>query len=205
MSLSTNPFLGYEWTKSWTIFYWAWWIAWSPFVGLFVASISRGRTVREFVLGALLAPTLLTFFWFAVFGGAALHLELEGDAGLAATAAEDVSTALFTLFTHYPFADVLTVLAIALLAVFFVTSADSATYVLGMMTSNGDLTPPLGKKVVWGLTQSAAAAALILTGGLKALQTMAIAAALPLTILMLFLCVSLVHAMRYELDVEGRG
>jgi glycine betaine transporter len=202
MSLSTNPFQGYEWTRDWTLFYWAWWIAWSPFVGLFVASISRGRTIREFVLGALLVPTLLTFFWFAVFGGAALHLQLEGGAEIAAAATEDVSTALFKLFAHYPFEKVLTVLAIALLAVFFVTSADSATYVLGMMTSGGDLTPPLWKKIVWGVCQSTAAAALILSGGLEALQMMAIAAALPFTFIMLLLCYSLLKAMRYELDVE---
>jgi glycine betaine transporter len=204
MSLSTNPFSGYEWTKSWTLFYWAWWIAWSPFVGLFVASISRGRTVREFIVGALLVPSLLTFFWFAVFGGAAFHIELENPdvVGFAADATQNVSTALFDLFSHYPLTPVLTVLAVLLLAVFFVTSADSATYVLSMMTSNGDLSPPLSKKVVWGLCQSGAAAALLFSGGLEALQTMAIAAALPFTVVMLFLCLSLLKAMRYEVLVE---
>ena len=205
MSLSTNPFEGYEWTKSWTIFYWAWWISWSPFVGLFVASISRGRTVREFVLGALLAPTLLTFLWFSVFGGAAFHLQLEQGKDIAAGAAADVSTALFEVFAYYPFSGVLTVLAVFLLAVFFVTSADSATYVLGMMTSNGNLAPPLGKKVAWGLYVAAAAAALILSGGLAGLQRMAIAAALPFTVLMLFLCLSLARALRYEYEIERFG
>ena len=204
MSLSTNPFSGYEWTKSWTLFYWAWWIAWSPFVGLFVASISRGRTVREFIVGALLVPSLLTFFWFAVFGGAAFHVELENPdvVGFAADATQNVSTALFDLFAHYPLTPVLTLLAVLLLAVFFVTSADSATYVLSMMTSNGNLSPPLSKKVVWGLCQSGAAAALLFSGGLEALQTMAIAAALPFTVVMLFLCLSLLKAMRYEVLVE---
>lgn len=204
MSLSTNPFQGYEWTKSWTLFYWAWWIAWSPFVGLFVASISRGRTVREFIIGALLVPSFLTFLWFAVFGGAAFNVELHsaGGAGFAAAASENVSTALFKLFAHYPFSNVLTGLAVILLAVFFITSADSATYVLGMMTSNGNLSPPLIKKIVWGLCQAGAAAALIVSGGLNALQTMAITAALPFTLVMLFLCVSLLKAMRYEVTVE---
>lgn len=202
MSLATNPFRGYQWTQDWTLFYWAWWIAWSPFVGLFVASISRGRTVREFILGALLVPSLLTFLWFAVFGGAAFHLQLEQGVDLANSASQDVSTALFHLFAEYPFSNVLTVLAVVLLAVFFITSADSATYVLSMMTSNGNLSPPLAKKVVWGLCQSTAAAALIFSGGLKALQRMAIAAALPFTLVMLMLCLSLLRAMRYELDVE---
>lgn len=205
MSLSTNPFEGFEWTKDWTLFYWAWWISWSPFVGLFVASISRGRTVREFILGALLVPSLLTFLWFAVFGGAAFYVELVDSgtgADVAQAAADDVSTALFALFTHYPFTNILTVLAIVLLLVFFVTSADSATYVLSMMTSNGNLRPPLVKKIVWGLCVAAAAAALILSGGLGALQKMAIAAALPFTVVMLLLCVSLYRAMKYEMEVE---
>jgi len=203
-SLSINPFLGYEWTRDWTVFYWAWWIAWSPFVGLFIASISRGRTIREFILGALLVPSLLTFFWFAVFGGAAMHLQLEQGVDIAQSATQDVSTVLFHLFAEYPFSHGLTVVAILLLAVFFITSADSATYVLSMMTSNGNLKPPLWRKIVWGLCQSAAAAALLFSGGLEALQKMAIAAALPFTIVMLLLCLSLLKAMRYELDVERR-
>ena len=202
MSLSTYPFEGYEWKKSWTLFYWAWWISWSPFVGLFVASISRGRTVREFILGALLVPSLLTFLWFAVFGGAAFHLQLEEGTDIAAGAATDVAAALFELFGHYPLTGLLTVLAVLLLAVFFITSADSATYVLGMMTSNGNLRPPMGKKVTWGIYQSVAAAALILSGGLEGLQRMAITAALPFTLVMLLLCVSLHRAMKYEFDVE---
>src|SRR6056297_1995012 len=123
LSLSTNPFEGYEWTKSWTLFYWAWWISWSPFVGLFVASISRGRTIREFVLGALLVPTLLTFLWFAVFGGTGFYLELRGGVDFASIASSDVSGALFELFRHFPATNILSVLAVVLLTVFFVTSA----------------------------------------------------------------------------------
>jgi glycine betaine transporter len=202
MSLSTNPFQGYEWTQSWTLFYWAWWISWSPFVGLFVASISRGRTIREFILGALIVPTLLTFVWFAVFGGAGFHVELREGAQFAATAAEDVSGALFELFQYYPFSGVLSILAVILLTVFFVTSGDSATFVLAMMTSGGNLTPPISKKFGWGIVQSSAAAVLLLSGGLEALQRMAIVAALPFTVVMLFMLRSLLKAMRYELEVE---
>lgn len=202
MSLSTNPFEGYEWTKSWTLFYWAWWISWSPFVGLFVASISRGRTIREFVLGALLVPTILTFLWFAVFGGAGFHLELRDGVDFAATAASDVSGALFALFQHFPAPGVLSVLAIILLTVFFVTSADSATYVLAMMSSGGSLAPPLSRKVVWGIVQSTGAAVLLLSGGLEGLQRMAIIAALPFAVVMLIMAYSLIRAVRYEARIE---
>ncbi len=202
MSLSTNPFEGYAWTKSWTLFYWAWWISWSPFVGLFVASISRGRTIREFVLGALIVPALLTFLWFAVFGGAGFHLELQEGVSFAATAAENVPAALFELFSYYPLAPVLSVLAVILLTVFFVTSADSATFVLAMMSSNGNLNPSLGKKIAWGIIQSSAAAVLLVSGGLEALQRMAIVAALPFTIVMVLMVRSLLKAMRYEVKHE---
>jgi glycine betaine transporter len=198
MSLSTNPFRGYAWTQSWTLFYWAWWISWSPFVGLFVASISRGRTIREFILGALLVPTALTFLWFSVFGGAAFHLELNGAPGLAQAVASDVSTGLFKLYAHFPLSQVLTLVTVALLVVFFVTSADSATFVLAMMTSGGALLPSGWKKLAWGLTVSATACILLFSGGLEALQRMAIAAALPFTLIMLLLCRSLLKGLNYE-------
>jgi len=202
MSLSTNPFRDYAWTQSWTLFYWAWWISWSPFVGLFVASISRGRTIREFVIGALLVPTLLTFVWFSVFGGAAFNLELTQGAGIAQAVADDVSTGLFKVFAHYPFGGVLTLITVVLLGVFFVTSADSATFVLGMMTSKGNPSPPAAKKLVWGVTVSATAAILLSSGGLEALQRMAIAAALPFTLIMLFMCKSLLKGLQYEMEKE---
>ncbi|MTI80977.1 MAG: BCCT family transporter [Firmicutes bacterium] len=198
MSLEVNPFQGYEWTKSWTLFYWAWWIAWSPFVGLFVARISRGRTIKEFILGALLVPTLLTFFWFSIFGGSALFLQLEQGVQVAQAATSDVSTALFKVFSYYPLGDVMSTVAILLLIVFFVTSADSATFVLGMMTSHGSMSPPLSKKMVWGFTQSAVAAILLLSGGLEALQKMAIAAALPFALVMILLCYNLLVALNQE-------
>lgn len=205
LSLSTNPFEGYKWTKSWTLFYWAWWISWSPFVGLFVAGISRGRTIREFISGVLIVPALLTFAWFAVFGGTGLHLHLNQGVDLASQAVSDVTTVLFTMFSYLPLGSVLSLLAIFLLSVFFVTSADSATFVLGMMTSDGDLNPPASKKLIWGLLQSSAAVILLLSGGLDALQRMAIVAALPFTIVMVFMVFSLLAALRYEWQNELRG
>ena len=205
LSLSTNPFEGYEWTKNWTLFYWAWWISWSPFVGLFVASISRGRTIREFISGALLVPTLLTFLWFAVFGATGLDLQLNQGVDLAASAVSDVTTVLFEMFSYLPLGSVLSLIAVLLLSVFFVTSADSATFVLGMMTSNGDLNPPMSKKLTWGILQSMAAVILLMSGGLEALQRMAIVAALPFTVVMVFMVFSLLKALRYEWKYELQG
>jgi glycine betaine transporter len=141
---------------------------------------------------------MLTFFWFSVFGGAAFHLQLKGGTDLAQVATQNIPTALFQLFAHYPFSLALTLIAILLLGVFFVTSADSATFVLSMMTSNGKLTPPAAKKIIWGLTVSITASLLLHVGGLEALQKMAIAAALPFTIVMLALCRSLVKGLKYE-------
>ncbi|MEF8824386.1 MAG: BCCT family transporter [Desulfohalobiaceae bacterium] len=205
MSLSTNPFQGYEWTHSWTMFYWAWWISWSPFVGLFVASISRGRTIREFVSGALIVPTLLTFLWFSVFGGAAFQVELTRQAGLAQTVSQDVSVGLFELYEFFPLSIGLSLLTVALLGVFFITSADSATFVLSMMTSRGKLSPPAAKKITWGLIISGTSVILLYAGGLEALQKMAITAALPFTVLMLFMCRSLNKGLAYEFRQHSRN
>ncbi|MDG5768089.1 BCCT family transporter [Balneolales bacterium ANBcel1] len=203
MSLSTNPFRGYEWTQSWTLFYWAWWIAWAPFVGLFVASISRGRTISEFVAGALVVPVLLTFVWFSAFGGAAFDLELTHQAGIAESIAGDVSVGLFLLYEHFPLTHLLSLITILLLSVFFITSADSATFVLSMMTSGGKLHPPTYKKLTWGLVISGTAAVLLYAGGLEALQKMAITAALPFTVIMLLMSLGLLRGLQYEVRVEG--
>ncbi|MFP4203407.1 MAG: BCCT family transporter [Opitutales bacterium] len=203
MSLSTNPFEGHDWTHAWTFFYWAWWIAWAPFVGLFVASISRGRTIREFVGGALVVPVLLTFLWFSAFGGSAFEFEFGASQGIAETIGDDVSTGLFHLYELFPLTPVLSLITILLLGVFFITSADSATYVLSMMTSGGKLRPPAVKKIVWGLMISGMAAVLLQAGGLEALQKMAITAALPFTFLLLGMGVSLLKGLEYEWRVEG--
>ncbi len=202
ISLTTYPFIGLQWTQDWTLFYWAWWISWSPFVGLFIASISRGRTIREFISGALLIPTLLTFVWFSVFGGTALSLELGNGSGIAAAVAQDVSTGLFHLYSFYPFSEFLTLLTVLLLVIFFVTSADAATFVLSLMTSRGKEDPPTSKKIVWGLTVSVAAAILLFAGGLEGLQRMAIAAALPFSAIMLLMCFCLLRGLRYEFRYE---
>ena len=174
MSLQTFPFQGYDWVQSWTLFYWAWWIAWSPFVGMLVARISRGRTIRQFVLGVLIAPSLFNFIWFTIFGGTALNMELTQSLGLSAVAVQDYSMVIFAMLEHLPLGSILTLLTVILVIIFFVTSADSATFVLGIMTSQGNMNPSQVIKVSWGLMQSSTAAILIFSGGLIALQKMSI-------------------------------
>lgn len=198
MSLRLTPFAGGEWIQSWTLFYWAWWIAWAPFVGTFIARISRGRTVREFVLGVLIAPSLFGFLWFAVFGGTALNLEFFGDAQIASTVQSDITAALFVTLERLPLGLVLEVVATVLIITFFVTSADSATFVLGMFTSDGDMDPSNRIKLTWGLLQSSIAVVLLASGGLEGLQTASIIAAAPFSIIMVLVCVSLVRALRRE-------
>src|SRR5690554_2905220 len=173
-----------DWIGGWTIFYWGWWISWAPFVGMFIARISRGRTIREFVLGVLLVPTLFSFLWFATFGGTALYMEIVEGAGVAAAVDEDLALALFTTLDGLPLGVVLSALATMLIITFFVTSADSATFVLGMLSSNGRLTPTNRVKITWGVLQSSIAAVLLLSGGLQGLQTAAIVAAAPFALIM---------------------
>jgi glycine betaine transporter len=198
MSLRLTPFRGGAWVQDWTLFYWAWWIAWAPFVGTFIARVSRGRTVREFVLGVLLAPSLFGFLWFAVFGGTALHLEMFGDAGLATAASEDMTRTLFITLEQLPLGAILATVATVLIITFFVTSADSATFVLGMLTSDGSLNPSNRVKLVWGLLQSSIAAVLLAAGGLNGLQTASIIAAAPFSVIMVLMCVSLLRALGEE-------
>jgi glycine betaine transporter len=198
MSLRTTPFRASTWVADWTIFYWAWWLSWSPFVGLFIARVSRGRTIREFVAGALLVPSIACFVWFAIFGGSALHAEIFSGAPLAAAAKADASTAIFHLFDTLPLSTLLSVAAVLLVLVFFVTSADSATMVLSMLSARGDPQPAGWMKLLWGSLLSLAAVSLLLAGGLKAIQTASIVAALPFAAVILLLCWSLYRAVRDE-------
>lgn len=201
MSFWTDAVRDEDWSRTWTIFYWGWWIAWAPFVGTFIARISRGRTVREFISGVLLAPTLFTFVWLTFFGGTALHMELFGGGGVAAAVEADISTALYVVLERMPLALMTKTLATLLIATFFVTSSDSGTFVIGTFVSGGNPNPPLTQKLIWGVTQGAAAAVLLMAGGLEALQTASITAALPFSIIMLFMCYNLVKAM--QIDKKG--
>ena len=193
---------GWDWVGGWTVFYWAWWITWAPFVGSFIARISRGRTIKEFVIGILLAPTLLCTIWFGIMGGTAINIELFGAGGVVDATYADVTTAIFAMFNNLPAAGLLSVVAMILTSIFFITSADSSTYVVSMMTSGGNLDPKNTLRVFWGIVAGAIAAMLLLTGGLSAVQTVAFVFGFPFMIIMVFMMVALLKAFREDEKVE---
>lgn len=188
-----------DWLGGWTIFYWGWWISWAPFVGLFIARISRGRTLREFVFGALAAPTLFTLLWMTVFGNSAIALILDqGMVDLATAVQQDASVALFKFLENFPASSVLSLLAIAMVFVFFITSADSGAMVLNMLSSNGRDDTPLLRRVFWMAMIGISALVLLLAGGLPALQTAAIVSALPFSLVILFSIWGFVRALSID-------
>ena len=171
-----------DWQANWTIFYWAWWVSWSPFVGIFVARISRGRTIREFIFGVLFIPMLLLFFWFTTFGGSAVHMELMGNYGLIEAVKADYGSAIFKLIEYYPLTKPLTLVIVVMIMLWFVTSSDSASFVIDMLTAGGDTNPPKIQRLFWALSQGVIAAVLLVAGGLSALQAVAIIAGFPFAI-----------------------
>uniref|UniRef100_UPI00337F979B BCCT family transporter n=1 Tax=Sutcliffiella sp. FSL R7-0096 TaxID=2921670 RepID=UPI00337F979B len=197
-SLRLTPYQGGTWVRDWTIFYWAWAIAWSPFVGAFIARVSRGRTIREFVFGVLIVPPVIALFWIAVFGGTALHFDLFGGTEIAQAVDNDITSALFATFAQLPFTFILSLLSILLIFTFLITSADSATYILGTMTSGGSLNPPLFLRIIWGTLMAAIAAVLLIASGLEGLQTASLVSALPFTIILIAICYSLIKSLRRE-------
>ena len=193
-----------DWIGGWTLFYWGWWIAWSPFVGLFIARISRGRTIREFVSGVLLVPAGFTLFWMTVFGDTAIHFILvDGIKGFADTVKDDNSLALFAFFELLPWSGVISIFAIAMVAVFFVTSADSGALVVDLLASGGADRTPVWQRIFWSLSMGAVAIALLLADGLTALQTATIASALPFSVILLLSLWGLFKALK--LDATKRG
>lgn len=199
-SLNISTYGDNSWLNSWTVFYWAWWIAWAPFVGTFIARISRGRTIREFIFGVILAPALACTVFFTIFGTLGIDLFMTGNVDLVGmqSMVSDVSLTLFKVLSHYKLQLILSLIIIFLLFTFFVTSANSATFVLGMFTSNGDLNPSNKRKIILGLLQSLLAVSLLAAGGLNALQTASLLAALPFAVIMLFAIVSLVKSLKGE-------
>jgi len=204
MSLRATPFRDSSWVANWTIFYWAWWISWSPFVGLFIARVSRGRTIREFIIGTVLAPSLAAFVWFSIFGGTALYMEIWQHVPLSEAVKGDVSTALFALFDAMPFGQIMSVVATLLVVVFFVTSGDSAVLVLGMMSRGGDPNPPTRTKLVWGVLIAGIAVSLLLAGGIEAVQTATILFALPFALVIVLMVIALWRGLREDWIVEAR-
>lgn len=197
-SLRLQPYQQGTWVRDWTIFYWAWAIAWSPFVGAFVARVSRGRTIREFIVGVLVVPPVIALLWIAVFGGTALHLDLFEGTSIAQAVDADVTSALFVTFAELPFSFLLSILSIMLILTFLITSADSATYIISSMTTNGSLNPPLAVRIVWGVLLGGIAAVLLIASGLEGLQTASLISALPFTIILILMVYTLFSLLRKE-------
>lgn len=191
-----------DWQGAWTIFYWAWWVSWAPFVGVFIARISRGRTIREFVLGVLLIPMTILFFWFTTFGGVAIHMELLAainpelvSPGLVEAVQADTGSAIFKLVEYYPLTKPITFLIVIMIVLWFVTSSDSASFVIDMLTAGGDTNPPKIQRLFWAIMQGLIAAILLAAGGLGALQAAAIVAGLPFAIVVFVMMYALLRGL----------
>lgn len=205
LSFWNETYTGGSWQNGWTVFYWGWWIAWSPFVGIFIARISKGRTIREFIAGVLLVPTLITFFWLSVFGDSALYIELFKDGTIASAVQENVAQSLFVFMEQLPAAHeidlsatvmkLMNILVIIVIVTFFVTSSDSGSLVIDMITAGGKTNPPVAQRIFWAVTEGIVAAALLVAGGLTALQTAAIATGLPFAIILVVMMVCLYKAL----------
>nr|WSX49017.1 BCCT family transporter [Streptomyces sp. NBC_00974] len=198
MATRTGAFTDSAWLGAWTIFYWAWWLSWAPFVGTFIARISHGRTIREFLIGVLLVPSGATVVWFCVMGGTAIRLDSTGVVDMASKVKEGTEASLFAMLDALPLGTVTSWIAMLLVMTYFVTSADSASLVMGSLTSRGSLNPPTWLVVTWGVLMAAVAAVLLVAGGLKSLQTATILVALPFVIVMLLLCWALVKELRVD-------
>lgn len=188
-----------DWLGGWTIFYWAWWLSWSPFVGMFIARISRGRTIREFLIGVLLIPSGFTFAWMTIFGNSAIDLiHVQGMTDLADAVAADSSIALFAFLEHLPFSQIISFIGLVMVIIFFVTSCDSGAMVVDMLASHGENNTPLWQRFYWTVGIGVVATILLLNGGLAALQTMSIVSALPFTVVLIIAIYGMFTALSIE-------
>lgn len=197
-SLRTQPYSGESWVQEWTVFYWAWVIAWSPFIGSFVARVSKGRTIREYVLGILIVPPLLSFLWIAALGGTAMYSDLFNGTSIGEIVLDDQTAALFTMFEQLPMAEITSLLAIILIFTFLVTSADSATFIVAGMTSGSTENPALRLKILWGILLGFLTISLILAGGLSSLQAASLLAGLPFTLILIMMIFAVSKSLRRE-------
>ena len=193
-----TPAGSWNWFHGWTLTYMIWWLAWGPFVGIFIARISRGRTIREFVIFVVGVPTIVSMLWFAAFGGAAIHIEMFGAGGIADQVFADVSAALFAFFEYFPGAAVLNFLAVCLIFIFLVTSADSGTFVISMMTSNGNLNPVTKLKITWGLIIAGITVATLITESVFVARAMAITGAVPFVFIIIMQLVAFFRVVRED-------
>ena len=202
LSMWTETFEDTNWQGGWTIFYWAWWISWSPFVGMFIARISKGRTVKEFILGVVLFPTLISFVWMSVLGGTAIFLQTGGLADILSAVDIDVSIALFAMLEPLPLSQILSFIAVILITVFFITSSDSGSLVVDHLTSGGKLDSPVPQRVFWAIMEGVVAATLLIGGGLAALQTASVVTGLPFALILLLIIYALYEGFNQEYEVE---
>ena len=194
---------GTHWMDSWTIFYWGWWFAWAPFVGLFIARISKGRTIREFIFGVVLTPSIVSIAWISIFGSTALHIELFEQGGISEVVNENIATALFNLLEHYPMPLLSIFFVVVAGVIFFVTSSDSGSLVIDFLTNGGREKTNVWLRIFWALLEGVVAATLVFGGGLIALQTGSLVTGLPVCILMLIMCYSILKALRkYKTELE---
>jgi choline/glycine/proline betaine transport protein len=191
-----------QWFKDWSMFYWVWWISWSPFVGTFIARISKGRTIKEIALFGVLIPALFSFLWMSVLGGTALEMQIDGTIDLAQVVAEDSSLALFKMLENLPYYEITASLSIFLVATFFITSSDSGSLVVDLMTSGGKIDAPQGQKVFWACMEGAIAIALLIGGGLTALQSASISTGFPFAVILILVSISLLKALRKDEQLE---
>lgn len=195
---SFQPAASWNWFHGWTLTYLIWWLAWGPFVGIFIARISRGRTIREFVVYVVGVPTIVSMLWFAAFGGSAIHIEMFGGGGLSEKVFADVSAALFAFFEYFPATGLLNFLSVCLIFIFLVTSADSGTFVISMMTSEGNLNPATKTKLIWGMIIAAITAATLATGSVSVAKAMAITGAIPFTVIIMMQMAGFVRVVRED-------
>lgn len=191
-----------DWFKGWSMFYWVWWISWSPFVGTFIARISKGRTIREIAIFGLIVPSIFSFLWMSVLGGTALNLQLDGSLNLSEIVANDSSLGLFKMLEQLPFYEITAFLCIVLVGTFFVTSSDSGSLVVDFMTSGGKLDAPKGQKVFWAFMEGAIAIALLIGGGLTALQSAAISTGFPFAIILFLVSISLYRSLKQDQQLK---
>jgi glycine betaine transporter len=190
MSLQGTAFGGLEWMQWWTYFMLAWWVSWGAFVGVFLARISRGRTIRGFIMGVLVVPSIVFFSWFTVFGGSAIHVDMFEGGTIAEQTAADINSAFFATLDYFPLSDLTSLIAIVLVVMFFVSGADANTYVLGMMTSGGSLHPRRPVLLLWGVLTGVTAIALLLADGLSALQNTVIVTSAPFLVIIVGLAIA---------------
>ncbi|SFM15051.1 BCCT family transporter [Salibacterium qingdaonense] len=201
MSLRMEPYNreANSWIGTWTVFYWAWWMTWAPFVGSFIARISKGRTIREFIIGVLFVPTGISFIWFAVLGGSGIHMIHDlGNTALQAAINADVNGAIFAFLSNLPLGPILSFITMILIFSYFVTSADSATMVLSMLSSKGNLNPPNKLKIMWGIITAGSATVFLLAGGLDSVKTISIVVASPFAVILIFICAAILKELKRE-------